>query len=434
MKTRFIVIILVVLVSFVCRAAGKPYNKNHGPFEPNDWPKVVKLKQCDSLNIRYSRTYFKQKQFYGFKDRPDSPRLCLAERNGWQWAWLYVEDSQGNVISGPHVSYARPWPRLQVYCTRLNDDGREDFVIKYSLGGCGTIFTYSCNVIFVLSDGDDYIVTTTTGLWSGMNYFVDIKGNGQIQFIHTRFVEGHNVTGRDGKSHNYWVYNLLHFKGPKVIVNNKLASHFPRWVWYTFKPNHQPTTQLNENQKQLLWSKYENPIFRKARAEPIELRIPDDEKSFNGETLIIRYDPMLSKRDYKAPAYCSLPDTDPYVTVRGADKGLVRVVTDNNKQLKEYIIPKEKLRAVVDVYFGRNVVEDYHFVFTDDKIVMIYRSNSNAGIFSGCDIYELPYPPRGGFNYKDDILADNSMEKTLFYPILLLYREHIAPNIDKQRH
>ncbi|MHC4641680.1 MAG: hypothetical protein ACYS32_08545 [Planctomycetota bacterium] len=432
MKTRFIVITLVVLTSSVCRAAWEPYNKKHGPFAPNDWPKVVKLKPCDSLNVKYSRRYFYQKHYYGHKDKPDAPRLCLADREGWQWSWLYVEDSDGNVISGPHVAYAKAWPKLGVYCKDLNGDGREDFVIKYLLGGCGTIYTFGCNVVFVLSDGDDYTVTPTTGLWSGLDYFVDIKGDGRCRFIHTWFVNGSKVKGRDGKSHNYWVYNLLEFKGGKVVVNNKIAPHFPRWIWYTFKPNNQPTTQLTEEQKQLLWGQYENPIFREPQAQPIELRIPGDGKSFEGETLIIRYDPKRSRYNYKAPAYSSLPDTDPYVTVRGQHKGLAYVVTDNNRRLKEYIVPKEKLRAVVDVYLGRNIVEDYHFVFADDKIVAIYRSNLNAGIFSRCDIYELPWP-RAGIEYKDDMLADDFLAKTLFHPILLLYREHIAPNIDKRR-
>ncbi|MHC4462537.1 MAG: hypothetical protein ACYS6W_02405 [Planctomycetota bacterium] len=432
MKTRFIIITVVLLTSFVCRAEddSKP-NKNHGPFAPDDWPKVVKLKRCDSLDINYSRRYFYQKRYYGFKDRPDARRLCLADREDSQWSWLYVEDSYGNVIAGPKVAYSHI--SSDVYSADLNRDGKEDYIFKRFTGGCGSIFPYSCHVVFALSDGDDYTVTATTGLWSGWNYFVDIKGDGQRQFIHTRFVNGGNVKGRDGKRHNYWVYNLLEFKGGKVVVNNDLAPHFPRWIWFTSKPNHQPTTQLTRLQKQFLWGNSENQIFRKRQAEPIELRIPGNERWLQGQILIIRYDPIQSKRDYKAPAYCSLPDTDPYVTVRGADKGLVRVVTDNNKQLKEYIVPKEKLRAVVDVYFGKVLVEDYHFVFTDDKIVLIYRSNSNAGIFSGCDIYELPYP-RPGFEYKNDILAHDSPAKTLFYPILLLYQEYIAPTTDKQRY
>jgi hypothetical protein len=434
MKTRLVIITFVFLAYCVCRAdtAKEGYNKNHGPFDPDNWPKVIKLKPCDSLDVRYSRRYFKQKKYYGFKDKPDAHRLCLAEREGWQWSWLYVEDSQGNVISGPKVAYARSWYRLGIYCTELNGDGRDDFVIKYLLGGCGTIYTFSCNVIFVLSDGDDYTVTTTTGLWSGLDYFVDIKSDGQCQFIHTRFINGRAVKGRDGRSHNYWVYNLLEFKGGKVVVNNKFAPQFPRWIWYTYKSNHQPTTQLTNDQKKLLWSQYEKPIFREPQAQPIELRIPGDGRSFDGQKLIIRYDPIQSKRDYKAPAFSSLPDTDPYVTVRGHDKGLVRVVTDNNRQLKEYIVPKEKLRAVVDVYFGENVVEDYHFAFTDDRIVVIYRSNLNAGIFSACNIYELPWP-RPSIDYKDDVLAEDYLVKTLLPPILLLYRQHIAPNIYKQR-
>jgi hypothetical protein len=429
MKTRLVIITLVVLMSSLCQAAWEPYNKNHGPFTSEDWPKVFELKPCDSLDIRCSRRYFKQKQYYGFKDRPNAPRLCLAKKEGWQWSWLYVEDSQGNVISGPHVAYATAWHKLGVYSAELNGDGREDFVIRYLLGGCGTIFTFSCNVIFVLSDGDDYTVTPTTGLWSGLNYFVDIKGDGRCRFIHTRFINGRGVKGRDGKSHNYWVYNILEFKGGNVVVNNRLSPHFPRLIWYTFKPNHQPTIQLNEDQKQILWKQYENPIFYKPQAAPIELRIPCDVNSFGDEPLIIRYDPIQSKRDYKAPAFSSLPDTDPYVTVRGHHKGLARVVSDNNRRLKEYIVPKEKIRAVVDVYFGKNVVEDYHFVFTDDKIVVIYRSNLNAGIFSACNIYELPWP-RPGFEYKDDILARDYLAKTLLPSILLFYREHIVPNID----
>jgi len=430
MKIRLVIITLAVIVSSLCQGAWEPYNKNHGPFAPDDWPKVVKLERCDSLDVRYSRRYFEKKQYFGFKDKPDSPRLCLAQRSGWQWSWLYIEDSQGNVISGPHVSYAEVWSRLGVYSVELNGDGKQDFVIRYLLGGCGTIFTFSCNVIFVLSDGDDYAVTPTTGLWSGLDYFVDIKGDGKCRFIHTRFINGRGVKGRDGKSHNYWVYNLLEFKGGRVFVNNKLVPQFPRWIWYTYNPNHQPTTQLTDDQKQLLWGQYENPIFPKPQAQPIELRIPSDGKSFPGRTLIIRYDPKRSKYNYKAPAYSSLPDTDPYVTVRGHDKGLVRLMNDNNRRLKEYVVPKEKLRAVVDVYFGANVVEDYHFVFADDKIVVIYRSNLNAGIFSSCNIYELPYP-RSGFELEDNILAGDPLAKTLLSPILFFYKEHIAPNIDK---
>ena len=86
----------------------------------------------------------------------------------------------------------------------------------------------------------------------------------------------------------------------------------------------------------------------------------------------------------------------------------------------------------MDVYFDENIVEDYHFVFADDKIVVIYRSNLNAGIFSSCNIYELPWP-RPGIEYKDDMLAEDSLAKTLLHPIVLLYRQNIEPNIEKQR-
>ena len=167
----------------------------------------------------------------------------------------------------------------------------------------------------------------------------------------------------------------------------------------------------------------------KTQTEPIELKVPSDGQSFDKQSLIIRYDPIQSRRDYEAPAYCSLPDTDPYVIARGADKGLVRVVTENNKQLKKFIVPKEKIRAVVDVYFDKCIVEDYHFVFTEDKIILIHRSNSNAGIFSGCDIYELPYR-RTSFEYRD-LLANNSWAKELLHHVLGFYQAHILPTLER---
>jgi len=272
MKIQCCVLAVLAIASFVCRvdAAWEPYNKNHGPFESDDWPRIVEVRQCDVVDVRYSGKDFGKKDYYGFEDGAEGLRLCLADREGEQWSWLFVEDSDGNVISGPKVAYARAWPGLGVYCAELNGDGKADFVIRYLLGGSGTIFTFSCNVVFILSDGDDYTVTPTTGLWSGLDYFVDIKGDGRCQFIHTRFVDGGGVKGRDGRSHNYWVYNVLEFQGGKVVVNNEVAGQFPRWIWYTFKANHQPTTQLSEEEKQLLWSGYDNPIFRKREGEPIQ--------------------------------------------------------------------------------------------------------------------------------------------------------------------
>ncbi len=61
------------------------------------------------------------------------------------------------------------------------------------------------------------------GHWSGLKHFVDIDRDGRCEFIHTRFVNGRSETARDGKRHNYWVYNILQLQEGRLIVRNKLA-------------------------------------------------------------------------------------------------------------------------------------------------------------------------------------------------------------------
>ena len=65
------------------------------------------------------------------------------------------------------------------------------------------------------------------------------------------FVYGEN--GADGKSHNYWVYNLLGFSGTNSISANARHPGFPKWVWHKLKPNHTDTDQLTADQRRRLW-------------------------------------------------------------------------------------------------------------------------------------------------------------------------------------
>jgi hypothetical protein len=34
---------------------------------------------------------------------------------------------------------------------------------------------------------------------------------------------------------------------------------------------------------------------------------------------------------------------------------------------------------------------DWEFVFTDEHVVVVCRSNCNGGIFSSCEVWEIPY-------------------------------------------
>ena len=427
MKALFI-FLHVICLGGICFGDKVGFNKDHGPFEDGEWPEVIKLGKCVETKSPYSRP-FEAKFFYDIEGKEGGRRLCLVKYKDWRGPWIYVEDGEGKVLAGPMAMPIFGPVGSRGYHGDLNGDGKEDFVLKTNVGGCGSIFTYSAYVTFVLSDGDGYSVTSTWGLWSGSDYFVDLKGDGRCWFIQTRFVDGSDVKGRDGRSHNYWVYNLLEIRGGKAVLNNEADRRFYKWVWYTHSPNHTETSQISSADKKMLWSEPEyDPVFSPAIQDPVEEIVAGMEGRYEGFDILIRWDPHKGRYGYKIPGFCSLPDDDPYVTARGAEKGQVRMVNEGNKRLREYFIRREDLLAVVDVYLGDNVVEDYHFVFTKDKYIAIHRSNANGGIFSVCRVFMLPYP-RTGFEYMD-VSGIDSWTSGLLYPVYLFYQSRVLPLLE----
>jgi hypothetical protein len=249
-------------------AEWEPYNKNHGPFEPNSWPLRFSLHRCDSLEVSAPPTEdFVVKSCHGIRDRPRAPTIYVGSKPNQRGTWLLVKDCNGVTLAGLQQAGDFPPAWLEVYWADLNADGKEDFVGKAFLGGNGTILTFLCDVVFLLSNGGGYVVTTTEGLWSGFSYFVDLDGNGVCEFIHTAFVEGGHVKGRDGRGHSYWVYNVLSIRDGRLFVNNRLAPQFPKWIWYTHRPNHSATTQITPSQQRLLWREQPDRIFWRPKTE-----------------------------------------------------------------------------------------------------------------------------------------------------------------------
>ena len=136
------------------------------------------------------------------------------------------------------------------YAANLNRDGKPDFVAHVYLGGCGLA---ACDnvIVFALSSGDGYKISTLNILCPSADDLIDLRKDGGCQFIKTDFIYGD--LGKDGKAHNYWVYNLYEVLGAELRSANRLIPGFPKWVWWSFKENHKATNQLTEDQKAKLW-------------------------------------------------------------------------------------------------------------------------------------------------------------------------------------
>ena len=139
-----------------------------------------------------------------------------------------------------------PAAGLYAYTADLNSDNSPDYVILTYSGGCG-LAAEKTWITFLLSSRTGYRSTSVVCYDAETADFVAIKGWAYL--VHTSFVYG--PVSKDGRQHNYWVYNLLSFSGTELVLANDRDRRFPKWVWYSFSENHRDTDQLTLAQRQL---------------------------------------------------------------------------------------------------------------------------------------------------------------------------------------
>ena len=127
--------------------------------------------------------------------------------------------------------------------------------------------------------------------------------------------------------------------------------------------------------------------FTAAVAGPVTKRFPSDIAEID---LVLAYDPAPPAADYEAETFSSLPDTDPYVLVRGLELGLVRLVNEHSHQAKRYTVPRGQIRAIVRIRYDMDVLDRVDLIFTRTNLILVHTTQANAGIFIGSDVYEMP--------------------------------------------
>jgi hypothetical protein len=167
---------------------------------------------------------------------------------------MAVEGSGGEFLVSPQLVSDGALSIPGVYHADLNRDGRQDFVVSMYMDSVSRLGGV-CRVAFALSDKDRYRITVLTTKWADPNDFLTVGSEKRPVFLHSWLVYGEE--GRDGKAHNYWVYHLFEFKGAEVVPADHLLTGFPKWIWFTKKPNHKASNQLTPEQKERVWEENE---------------------------------------------------------------------------------------------------------------------------------------------------------------------------------
>ncbi len=133
---------------------------------------------------------------------------------------------------------------------RLNEDTVDDWIVELETVGNG-LAAWGARRLVLLSSPKGFRLIPLYTLFADDADYVDLNKDGKGEMIHTRLIYGEK--GADGESHNYWVYNLLEFKGTDVASANHMDARFPCWIMYTNKDSHKPTDQLTAEQRGRLW-------------------------------------------------------------------------------------------------------------------------------------------------------------------------------------
>lgn len=211
---------------------------NNGPYPPEDLPPTVKLEPLEFVKLSDSDGFFQ----YG---SDVDTRIHISMDSGVVFAEIHcndrVEFPQTRLFDSGLIYPGQAW------AAKLNDDGREDFLLSYPTGGCG--LNADLSYICILLSTDSGYKLTVTATWFDPSDLIVVDERPRL--IHSSFIG--LVSGcSDGQTHSFWVYNLLGFQGGAVHIDNSGETIFPKVVWYSEKPNYRETERLTAEQKAVL--------------------------------------------------------------------------------------------------------------------------------------------------------------------------------------
>jgi hypothetical protein len=236
-------LVFSLLSAVVATAAVDDYS----PFSANEHPASANVVTWTALT--HNEVLGKSLHFE-FAESPTAyPQVTVDWDNDPDVCQVQLRLKDGTVIFTTKVDSSMGG--TEVYSADLNGDKVPDYIIATDTGTNG-LGPNSC-ITFLLSTPKGYIVQSLIGNSTDpATDFFDFKKDGHPTLLYTVLVEGEK--GKDGKVHNYWVHNLIGFDGGNLISANVQDKRFPCWILYTFKPNHQPESQLTPEQRTRLWA------------------------------------------------------------------------------------------------------------------------------------------------------------------------------------
>jgi len=134
-----------------------------------------------------------------------------------------------------------------IYYADVDKNGLPDIVIRTANLGSGLGTFYNHIIILLQTEACKFRRLDFRAFYFDMRDFVDLKGDGRYELLMMSLAE---LTCSNGKLHSFWAYVPYEFKGFNLVMSRNIYPDFPKFIWYTEKPNSLPTDKLSKRQKE----------------------------------------------------------------------------------------------------------------------------------------------------------------------------------------
>ena len=143
---------------------------------------------------------------------------------------------------GDHPSFLWKYDGLllpKVFQFDIDRNGLQDYIVLLQIG----VNTFLRGTdIYLQKQKGRYQKISFEGTDNAIGDFVDINQDGRYEVIITSMCSN--------KEHNFFTYNIYEFHNYKLVNADKKYKGFPKFIWFTYKPNDKDTTLLSKEEKQ----------------------------------------------------------------------------------------------------------------------------------------------------------------------------------------
>ncbi len=230
------------------------YPAGYGPFPPGHEPASMTLAKCELVQETKPAGDDIDGAIRSYRLPAAGPAqkqielILRGTTNGWA---INLRNAQGGNLLPASFTNRMTTSRMEVFSCDLNGDGRPDFIVNVWSGGCG-LAAEGSEVTFLLSARDGYRAASFYLYDFSHQDLVRFQPRGPVYFIFNDLIGSDGEKTRDGREHNFWVYDLLRMDGNRLVPADADQPGFPKWVWFTNQANHDETTQLSQAEKDRL--------------------------------------------------------------------------------------------------------------------------------------------------------------------------------------